>query len=390
VNLYNEGIQKKRAGDLPGALSLFMKGIEAEEKENNGYAASPDLYEEVAKIYRKKKDRDNEIEILERFAKRRRPPGKRAERLYQRLIRVYELNKQIEIREKDGESFSFHIGYGTPIEECPPFIALASIIDVETTGLSNNDDIIEIGILTFKYSKLTGNFINKISEYHSLNEPHCAIDVEAQRIHGISYEDTEGHRMDLEAIQKIIEKSDILIAHNASFDRKYLAKYLPEVQYAVWHCTVYGIKWKNYGFKSKKLKDLVKTLKISLVGPSHRSLSDAYAVLTILQLKNNAGEPYLYELINSPPLSTAKSSDEHNKRGRNLTITYKLDESGKITTVESWDDPSPSESNEDISAIIEAKSIKIKKETPEPITITAVIETIGALFLIIGLLVWLT
>ena len=324
-NVFDEAIQKKREGYFDEALGLFIRAIElGEETPSN---VSPDPYEEAAKIYRKRKDRKGEISVLERLMGQRQQPGKAFERLSKRLIRAYELDGLIE---KNGDNAVFHRGYNLPIEQCPPFLGVASIVDVETTGLSNKDDMIEIGILTFKYSRLTGEIIGDPEEYQSFNEPSCKIGAEAMKIHGISFADVEGYHVDIDAVGDILKRSDILIAHNASFDCKFLSKYIPGASDLIWYCTVNGINWRQYGFKSRKLQDLAKALKISVSGDAHRSMSDARVVFDLLQKQNPHGETYLRELISGRPVYISKSDNYQSERSTEQGVIFKFGADGSV------------------------------------------------------------
>lgn len=88
---YSDEVRRlKRNGDLDGAEVLLLQLIEATESEAraNSWGVAPWYYEQLAIVYSKKKDRKAELEVLERYAGKRKAPGARPEKLAQRLERL--------------------------------------------------------------------------------------------------------------------------------------------------------------------------------------------------------------------------------------------------------------------------------------------------------------
>jgi hypothetical protein len=86
----------KRAGEYESAEKLLLELVEAVEqvdkKEKCGVA--PWYYEELAKIYRKWKDYDREVAVLERFAKQRHGRGVGPKKLIERLEKAKVLGEK--------------------------------------------------------------------------------------------------------------------------------------------------------------------------------------------------------------------------------------------------------------------------------------------------------
>lgn len=81
----------KKQGDLEAAEKLLLNLVSVIEAE--GESVAPWYYEELAKIYRKRKDYVNEIATLERFAKQQHAPGAKPEKLLQRLEKAKQLKE---------------------------------------------------------------------------------------------------------------------------------------------------------------------------------------------------------------------------------------------------------------------------------------------------------
>jgi hypothetical protein len=72
------------------AERLLLRLVEAVEAEAaaEGWGVAPWYYEQLAIIYRKRKDLDAEVSILERFARQRHAPGASPPKLLARLERA--------------------------------------------------------------------------------------------------------------------------------------------------------------------------------------------------------------------------------------------------------------------------------------------------------------
>lgn len=84
------------------------------------------------------------------------------------------------------------------------------ILDTETTGLSTQDEIIELGIID----------LNGQTLYHSMFNPNCLINPQAQAIHGIrltDLQDAPNFSQEWHTIKTILRGKKILI-YNAPFD----------------------------------------------------------------------------------------------------------------------------------------------------------------------------
>jgi DNA polymerase-3 subunit epsilon len=97
---------------------------------------------------------------------------------------------------------------------------ILTFIDTETTGLStiNGDRIVEIGAIQM----LNGIILDKTFHYYI--NPQKLIPQEVVRIHGITNEKVKNAPIFQHIAEHLIEfiKDTILIAHNASFDIKFL------------------------------------------------------------------------------------------------------------------------------------------------------------------------
>lgn len=172
----------------------------------------------------------------------------------------------------------------------------AAFIDVETTGLSNRDEIIELAVALIEFDPDTGEVTQILDSYSGLREPSVSIEKGAANIHGISRSELKGKRIDLRRVSNLLLQANFFVAHNAPFDRRFLKKLIPEVESATWLCTMNGIDWKSKGFESKSLKNLITDHNIAQE-QIHRAEQDVVASIDLVSKKNKEGKTYLHELI---------------------------------------------------------------------------------------------
>lgn len=150
------------------------------------------------------------------------------------------------------------------------------VIDTETTGIdSSKDHVVEIAI-----TKMLGNQ-TKLS-YDQLINPGIPIPPEVSGIHGIADWDVEGKPSLFEVwddIMPMIEKADVLVAHNAPFDRSFL----PETN-KPWLDTLRFAQqiWPDApNYKNQTLR-FWKNLRMN--GDAHRAGFDTMVTAKLLQL----------------------------------------------------------------------------------------------------------
>jgi DNA polymerase-3 subunit epsilon len=105
-----------------------------------------------------------------------------------------------------------------------------SFLDVETTGLdAKTDEVIELGMVKFAYCP-DGRVAHVIDNFGSLNEPANSIPAEITPLTGITNEMVASKRIDAAVVSTFVTDANIIIAHNANFDRKFAKRYWPEFE----------------------------------------------------------------------------------------------------------------------------------------------------------------
>lgn len=141
-------------------------------------------------------------------------------------------------------------------------------VDVETTGLDpERHEIIELAMVPFAYSK-DGRIFTIEEPFHGLQEPKEPISAEITAITGITQEMVAGQELDPAAVDAFVKDVDLIVAHNAAFDRRFLERYSPISEIKSWACSIAQIDWRAEGFEGTRLGYLVAGPAVGL--PSRR------------------------------------------------------------------------------------------------------------------------
>ncbi|PCJ41261.1 MAG: DNA polymerase III subunit epsilon [Moraxellaceae bacterium] len=164
----------------------------------------------------------------------------------------------------------------------------AAIIDLETLGLDPKaHPIIEIGFLLFSFTSEEG-IIEIIETYNGLQDPGMPIPTEITKITGITDNDVAGKTIDWELVGRLLQETDLVICHNASFDRNHLELQSPPfiqdiVKNMAFGCSLKDVDWRQRGYESTKLEFL--NFKAGFFYEGHRALVDCWATLNILAVE---------------------------------------------------------------------------------------------------------
>lgn len=155
------------------------------------------------------------------------------------------------------------------------------VLDTETTGLDHSrDKIIELAMLRVDVDTSTGLPVGDVTVYDGLEDPGIPISNEIQAITGITDEMVQGQRLDDARIAALLADVDLVVAHNAGFDRPFCEARIPAFAQLPWGCSFDGIDWKKEGYGSAKLEFLA--LEMGWFYEAHRAEVDCHALLAVL------------------------------------------------------------------------------------------------------------
>jgi DNA polymerase-3 subunit epsilon len=181
---------------------------------------------------------------------------------------------------------------------------VAAVVDVETTGTNpDHDKIIELGICLFEYERQSGRIYRVLASREWFEDPGFPIPPEITNLTGITNEMVAGHSIDDQAVNDLLNRVVLIIAHNATFDRRFLEKRLPAFATKNWACSRSDIDWKAEGIRSSALEFIAYGL--GFFHDGHRAASDCRATLHALaQPLPGTGRPALGALLEQARLPT--------------------------------------------------------------------------------------
>jgi len=155
-------------------------------------------------------------------------------------------------------------------------------LDVETTGLDPKvSEIIELAITPFDYDT-DGRIVSVGAALHQFNEPPDPIPSEITAITGLTDELVAGHALDVGAIETFVGRADIILAHNAAFDRPFAERLSPIFAAKAWGCTMCDVPWKDEAIEGRRLSDLLGGFHYFF--DAHRAVDDCEAGIALLTM----------------------------------------------------------------------------------------------------------
>lgn len=166
-----------------------------------------------------------------------------------------------------------------PIPEAPAGTRRALLADVETTGLDPNiDEIIELAMVPFFYTA-DDEIVGVGEPFNALRQPASTIPAEVTKITGIDDAMVAGRSIDPAEVAAFAG-GNLVIAHNASFDRRFLERFCPALSQNPWACSLSEVRWTDEGFESTKLAYLA--MSSGFYYDRHRAVHDCHATIELL------------------------------------------------------------------------------------------------------------
>lgn len=153
-------------------------------------------------------------------------------------------------------------------------------LDVETTGTdARRDKIIQFAAVAFEFD-VEGRVHRIVTELDELEDPGLPIPREITELTGLSDEDVKGRKIDAARVDALAARAELVIAHNAGFDRPFVEDRFPVFREMRWACSIADVDWRAEGFGSSKLEWLA--YKHGFYFDSHRAADDCLAGVRLL------------------------------------------------------------------------------------------------------------
>ena len=176
-----------------------------------------------------------------------------------------------------------------PVLDWPAYVPSAGItraivLDTETTGLDQSRErIIELALLRVDIDNATGLPVGAVQVYDGLEDPGKPIPAEVVALTGLRDADVKGQALDNARVAQLLDRVDLVIAHNAGFDRPFVEARFAQFAQLTWACSFADIDWKAEGRSSAKLESLAQAN--GWFYDAHRAEMDCHALLAVLAQK---------------------------------------------------------------------------------------------------------
>lgn len=156
------------------------------------------------------------------------------------------------------------------------------IIDTETTGLDTERcEIIELGYQILSFDS-HGQFYEVLCAKNFLNEPKGVITPEVTQVTGLTMDDVKGHQIPWDEVVADMQEVQLIVAHNAGFDRPVVERYNEVFIDKVWGCSASQVDWFNLAKVSSRSQEFLCWKVGQFFYHAHRALDDVQALTHLL------------------------------------------------------------------------------------------------------------
>ncbi len=128
--------------------------------------------------------------------------------------------------------------------------------NIITTSINpEQGEILRINLKPCYVGKEDGDLSKVRNPVSFFNVTSLELEDDEKKFVDFDLEEKLGSKIDWQLIKSLFEKADLVVAHNASFVRPWVDKYIGNSE-VVWGCTLEHIDWASKGFPSKNLESL--------------------------------------------------------------------------------------------------------------------------------------
>ena len=179
---------------------------------------------------------------------------------------------------------------------------LGLFVDCETTGADwTRDVVVELALLPFTYTA-DGRLAEVLADEAQvhLRDPGRALAT------GADEDDARGRHIDAAAAGALMARANLVVAHNARFDRPFIERVVPAARERPWACSRLEVPWRASGAPSDALHCLLCHYGV-FAGRRHRALADCEAGVWLLgQRLPGAGRGVLALLVEAAAAETVR------------------------------------------------------------------------------------
>ncbi|RYG88183.1 DNA polymerase III subunit epsilon [bacterium] len=168
------------------------------------------------------------------------------------------------------------------------------VVDVETTGIGEDDEIVELALRRFRFDP-DGVVVKIDRSYSWLEYPGRPLPEDIVRLTGITDADLAGQALQEAEIVRLLTSASFVVAHNARFDRPRVERRLAGARGLAWACSCVGVDWRSNGFDGRSLGWLLG--QVGMFHGAHRAADDVDAVIALLMHRLPGGGTALADML---------------------------------------------------------------------------------------------
>jgi len=181
----------------------------------------------------------------------------------------------------------------------PDFLSTTriSVIDTETTGLDpDRHKVIELAVVKMTICDTVGDLVDITPPSSWLEDPGHALSPEIEALTGITDADLSGKAFNDEVITEFFDDVDLIVAHNARFDRAFFSRRFPSLGHP-WACSLSEVDWPDHGLEGGRSVSGLLTAAGHFMTEAHRAAPDAWATAALLAMPGHDGRTIAAHLV---------------------------------------------------------------------------------------------
>lgn len=170
-----------------------------------------------------------------------------------------------------------------------------AVVDAETTGLDPVRDVpIELAVVIVRIDG-EGQLTDIAAPLTMLEQPSQPIPLAVELLTGIGDTVVAGKRFDESLVRSWLTGVDVIVSHNAVFDRAFLVRRFPWLTLP-WACTIRDIDWRVFGLEGRALGHLLNSAG-HFLAHGHRAGGDSWALACLLARTADDGRTIAAHLV---------------------------------------------------------------------------------------------
>lgn len=252
------------------------------------------------------------------------------------------VDEAIELLERDGrhlvlKKFAPRERYAEPLVPMQPGQVMLPplhrglFVDNETNGLGPDAKIIEFAAVPFEFSH-DGQIFGVGEPYQGYEDPGAPLPEEIVELTGITDEMVKGHRLDDAKVHAMIGDAQLVIAHQADFDRPLVDRRFPISATKAYACSRHEVPWEKTGHGSGTKLEWLLYANCREYSDAHSALEDSLVGVHLLASVMIDRRLAMAHLLNSARQDTVRlwatgsaftTKDKLNERGYRWSASKK-------------------------------------------------------------------